>query len=147
MSKLVKITVVIGLLLCPFAAVACDCALTPLRVRYTNSEVIMVAEITSVVPMQQVVVKPIELFKGQIAGTETISTGSSLCDYFLSPIPSVGERYLLFLSRRDGKVVANRCFMPGPLSEKRQEVEELRNLTKQNAQQSAPEGAPKAARP
>jgi hypothetical protein len=119
----------------------------PLRERYKNAEVAMVAEITSVGPMQQVGVKSIELFKGKMATCETIATGSSMCDYFLSVIPSVGEKYLLFLSRRDGKVVANRCFMPGPLSEKTQEVEALRKLMIQGAQQSVPAGVPPAARP
>ena len=147
-SKLVGMAAVVGFLFISQIAVACDCvANLPLPVRSANADVILVAEIVSASPLRQVVVRPIEVIKGQVSGTLTISTGNSDCDYFLSPTPSIGVRYLLYLRRKGGELSASRCALPGPITKKRRELEALRKRFGQNAQPGAPGDAPKAARP
>ena len=147
-SKLAVVAAGAGFLFASQIAVACDCvAGLPVAVRSANADIILVAEVVSVSPLRQVVVQSIEVIKGQVSGTLIISTGNSDCDYFLSPAPSIGGRYLLYLRRRDGELSASRCSLPGPITEKKQELEALRKQFRQNAQPGAPGDAPKAARP
>jgi hypothetical protein len=146
--KLIGAAAVAGILFSSHSVVACECvAGLPLAVRSANADVILVAEVLNVSSLRHVVVRPIEVIKGQASETLTISTGNSDCDYFLSPAPSVGERYLLYLRRRDGELSASRCSLPGPITEKTQDLEALHKQFVQNVQPRAPGDAPKAARP
>lgn len=147
-SKLIWVAAVAGFLFVSQNAMACRClAGLPLAVRSANADIILVAEVVSVSPLRQVAVRSIEIIKGQVSGTLIISTGNSDCDYFLSPAPSVGGRYLLYLQHRGGDLSASRCSLPGPITEKQQDLKALRKQFMQNAQPHTPGDVPKAPRP
>ena len=110
-------------------AKACECAGFPLVTRSAHAQVIVVAEVESVL-YRKVVIRPIEVLKGQVPGIIVIATGSSMCDYFLMPEIPIGAKYLLFLNQENGEVVANRCLESGPLAEKKADLEALRKLSK-----------------
>ena len=127
---LVRILTVVTLLAVWSLSEACDCVGGSLVSQSAVAQVIMVAQVESGVPYSKVVVRPLEVLKGQVARPISITTGSSMCDYFLTPAIPVGGKYLLFLTQQNEKFSASRCFETGPVAEKAAELEVLRTLLK-----------------
>ncbi len=129
-------------------AIGCQCRAPSLSESIAHADVILVAKVSDFEPLRHVTVQPIEVIKGPASKSLTIPTGLSDCDYFLPPIsPKVGEEYLLFLGRSNGRLVASRCLLSGRIAEKAAELDLLRKRFKSNAQPRAAGDAPKAARP
>jgi hypothetical protein len=116
--------------------------------RIAIADLVLVAKVSSFKALDYVTVSPVEVFKGSASGTLTIQTGRSDCDFFLPPVsPKIGEEYLLYLLKSEGRLTANRCFASGPAVEKAMEMRELRQRFKPSAQLGALGDAPPAARP
>jgi hypothetical protein len=123
----VSAAALVAMLVAARPALACDCASLDLARRVASAEVVLLARVSSFQPLESVTVTPVEVFKGAASKVMTIRTGRSDCDYFLPPVsPRVGEEYLLYLSRSQGELTANRCLAPGPAAEKASELRELR---------------------
>jgi hypothetical protein len=126
-KRVAEVAAFAALLALPAVALACSCVRNvPLETRIQYADIILIAEVTKVEPLQRIVVRPIEIIKGRTSKPVIISTGSSDCDYFLHSPPHVGERYLLFLTLRQSELNANRCYLPGRIADKAQELEALR---------------------
>ena len=119
--------VVAVLLLVAGNATACQCGALSLSQRIAEAHLIVVAKVSSFKPLDHVTVVPVEVFKGSPSKALTIRTGLSDCDYFLPPVdPKIGEEYLLYLRRSEGRLTASRCLVPGRIEEKASELRALR---------------------
>lgn len=132
-----KITFVFLFITCSFMIPtfvnACQCVKQLSLDKKSVVDIVVVGEVMRFTPLKEVELRPIDIIKGQVPETIIVTTGESECDYFLPPIvPVVGERYLLYLSNTSGKFSASRCLIPGPIDEKKQEIELIRKLIKQD---------------
>ena len=129
MRKLTGVVVVFNMLFWSQIAVACSCKTNiSLAKRSASADVIMVAEIVGVSPLSQAIVRPIEVIKGRVSRTLSVSAARIVgCDSWSSP-PPVGGRYLLYLSRRDGQLEVKVCTHPRLITESMQELISLREL-------------------
>jgi len=136
------------MLLVSSAAIACQCGVLSLSDRIAESDLVLVARVSSFKPLDQVTVVPTEVFKGSAPKALIIRTGRSDCDFFLPPAsPKVGEEYLLYLRQSEDGLTASRCLASGRTREKGMELRALRNRFVPNAQPGAAGDARPAARP
>ena len=108
-------------------AVACSCRTASLPERIAGAHIVLVAVVTDFSPLQQVIFKPKEVFKGQADATLTIPTGESDCDFFLPPVkPRIGDVYLLYVGQLDGRLFVSRCQNSGRIADRAAELADLR---------------------
>ena len=129
------------------AVMACQCAELALAGRIAAADVVVVATVLSVVPLDHVTMTPTAVFKGAAPQALTIHTGRSDCDYFLPPVSAkAGEEYLLYLSHRGGLLTANRCLGSSLVQDKATELRQLRSQLMPGVQPEGKSAAPAAAR-
>ena len=142
MSRLAAIIVGLSFFV-PTIAVACQCAPLSLSARIDHADLVLVGKVSSLETLDHVTVQPVEVFKGSRSKSLTIETGRSDCDFFLPPVkPRVGEEYLLYLRKLEGRLNASRCLASGPVVEKATELHVLRARFRPNAQPGVRGDAP-----
>jgi hypothetical protein len=142
MSRLAAITVGMALVV-PTAAVACQCAPLSLSAGIDHADLVLVGRVTSLAVLDHVMVQPVEAFKGSRSKSLTIAPGRSDCDFFLPPVePRVGEEYLRYLRKLEGRLNASRCLASGTVVEKATELRALRAWSRPNVQPGVRGGAP-----
>lgn len=109
------------------SAIACDCRSASFEESLRLSDVVFLGEVVAHRPLASVELRVLEVFKGSPRAQVVVPSGRSDCDYFLPPVrPRVQERYLIFLTRRDGQVSVGRCLGSKPASEAANELSLLR---------------------
>jgi hypothetical protein len=117
-------------------ALACQCKPLPLSIRIVGADLIMVGRVSEVEPLQRVMVQPVEILKGRISRSETVSISpiGTDCDFFLPPVEAkVGEEFLLYLRKAKGmkgQFIASTCLQSGPMPEKADELAVVRKRLK-----------------
>jgi hypothetical protein len=110
-------------------ALACDCATLPLAQRMSSSTDVIVGEVVRHVALGSVELRVLERFKGDSASPITIVTGQSDCDFFLPPTTArPGEKYLLFLTKSESRITANRCLGSALVSAASDQLKTLRSI-------------------
>ncbi len=123
---------ILTIILAPWshAAIACDCPLWPLSDRMRISDGVFLGEVVAH-GIDSIELKIVESFKstpkGSVPAKFTVPTGQSMCDYFLPGIGKPGERFLIFMTLREGKPTINRCFDSAPESAAFQDLKWLRS--------------------
>jgi hypothetical protein len=117
-------------------ALACQCKPLPLSIRIVGADVILVGRVSEVEPLQRVTVQPVEILKGRVSRSDTVSISpiGSDCDFFLPPVEAkVGEEFLLYLRKAKGlkgQFIASTCMQSGPMPEKADELATVRKRLK-----------------
>jgi hypothetical protein len=117
-------------------ALACQCKPLPLSIRIVGADLIMVGRVSEVEELQRVTVQPVEILKGRVARSESVSISpiGTDCDFFLPPVEAkVGEEFLLYLRKAKGmkgQFIASTCLQSGPMPEKADELAAVRKRLK-----------------
>jgi len=117
-------------------ALACQCKPLPLSTRIVGADVILVGRVSEVEPLQRVTVQPVEILKGRVSRSDSLSISpiGSDCDFFLPPVEAkVGEEFLLYLRKAKGlkgQFIASTCMQSGPMPEKADELAAVRKRLK-----------------
>ena len=117
-------------------ALACQCKPLPLSIRIVGADLIMVGRVSEVEELQRVTVQPVEILKGRVARSESVSISpiGTDCDFFVPPVEAkVGEEFLLYLRKAKGmkgQFIASTCLQSGPMPEKADELAAVRKRLK-----------------
>jgi hypothetical protein len=104
-------------------AMACDCATLSVQQRERESQAVFVGRVLAHEPLQTVELRVLEIFKGSVARQLTIPTGIGDCDFFIMPIqPRPGDEFLVFLTRKAGKLSVSRCLGSAPVAAASQDL-------------------------
>lgn len=106
---------------------ACQCQPSDLDSRFRQSDAVFVGTVMRHAPLEFVELNVVSRFKGSVPDRVSIITGRGDCDYFLPPVyPKLGDRYLLFVSVREGLFTASRCLGSAPEAKAEQDLARLR---------------------
>ncbi len=110
---------------------ACDCSSLSLEQRLRESDSVFLASVATHEPLVLVQLRVHETFKGFPGRAVRVPVGRSDCDYFLPPVHAKpGDRFVIFLSRREGLLSVNRCLGSVPEHEAAQEIAALRRVSR-----------------
>lgn len=115
------------------SAIACDCASLSLEERVRESDAVFLGAVRSHRPLEFVELAVLEAFKfkDSFGMRIRVPTGLNDCDYFVRPVHGEpGERFLIFLTLRNGEVSVSRCLGSKPVGEAASELSVLRSLAR-----------------
>jgi len=111
------------------SAVACDCATLSVDQRVQLSQSVFIAEVVSHAPLNSIELSAIQVFKGRVRRRLTIATAQSDCDFFLPPVQGQpGDRFLVYLTVRKGRLSVSRCLGSKPMNEAGPDLAVLRRM-------------------
>jgi hypothetical protein len=118
---------VLGLAAFPRAAAACSCERLSSQQQLAMADAVFIGRIVGSQPLAWVDLQVRETFKGKLDPQVRIPTAANDCDYFLPPVTATtGRDFLIYATVVDGKPTVNRCLGSGPVEQRREDLERLR---------------------
>jgi len=110
----------------PGISIACDCQPLPLTVRMRSSAAVFLGEIVSY-KNNSIDLQVIETFKGHLKAQITVPIDGGTCNYFSHETVQPGNRFLIFMTIKDGKPNVSQCLGSAPESAAAEEIMRLRS--------------------
>jgi len=135
MKKLcVSFALLTGLIMAVQPVFACNCPRLSTAKRISYSDVIFVGEVVKSATGKSVTLATKEVLKGNMPKRITVKLGVHDCSYFDDVQPDTGEKYLLFGVYDKHDLILGKCQLPGAISQKEEELQQLRLLLQSDPQ-------------